>query len=136
AMLAANNGFDGGNPLLHFRIPATGKYHLRITDRADAGSKDHFYRVSIGAFPVVVAHFPLGVPANKETDVELIGFNLPPGSRTQIKAGAAGEIVLEPKFHARREFKVVVNENPELLETEPNDAIANATAISVGSAID
>jgi hypothetical protein len=137
-VLAENNGFDGGDPLLNFLVPASGKYHLRIRERTDAGSKDHYYRVSIGDFPIVVGHFPLGVPANEEANVHLIGFNLPPSSSTHIKGTTAGEIELplDPRFRARRQSKIIVNENPELVEREPNDTTDQATPISVGSAID
>ena len=138
AVLAANNGFDGGDPLLHFSLPATGKYHLRIAGRTDAGSKVLFYQVSIGAFPIVVGLFPLGVPANQDAEVQLIGFNLPPSSWANLKATAPGEVPLplDPKFRARRAFKVVVFENPELMEKEPNDTTSEATPILIGSAID
>src|SRR5207247_5922840 len=120
ALLASNNGFDGGDPLLNFQIPATGRYRVRIADKMDAGSKEHFYRLSMGTFPVVVGCFPLGVPANKETPVQLIGFNLPAESSTLVKAGAGGEmeVPIDPeKFRSRRVFKLVVNAGPELVET-------------------
>src|SRR5439155_1045176 len=55
ALLASNNGFDGGDPLLNFRIPTTGRYRVRISEKMDAGSKEHYYRLSLGSFPVVVA---------------------------------------------------------------------------------
>jgi len=137
SVLAANNGFDGGDPLLHFRVPASGKYLLRISERTDAGSQDHFYRVSIGAFPMVIGHFPLGVMANKESEVQLIGYKPLPSSSVHIKA-AAGEVELplDPKFRSRRQFKILVNANSEIIEREPNDTTSNATPISVGSAID
>ena len=32
AWLASNNRFDGGDPLLNFKIPATGRYRLRVSD--------------------------------------------------------------------------------------------------------
>src|SRR5436190_10131598 len=40
-LLASNNGFDGGDPLLNYQIPASGRYRVRIAERTDAGSKDH-----------------------------------------------------------------------------------------------
>jgi len=138
SVLASNSGLDNDDPLLQFRILNKGKYHLRIADRTDAGSKDHFYRVSVGNFPMVIGVFPLGIPANQETDVQLIGFNLPTGKMARIKAGAPGEleVPIEPKFHTRRLFKVVVNEGPEFVEHEPNENLSNATHVAIGSAID
>ena len=138
ALLASNSGFDAGDPLLDFQIPASGRYRVRIGDRTDGGSKDHFYRLSMGTFPVVVGCFPLGVPANKESDLELIGFNLPSGSEAHIKAGAAGEmeVPIDPeKFRVRRAVKVVVNDGPELVETEPNDSPDRAMKIPIPSTV-
>jgi hypothetical protein len=138
ALLASNNGFDAGDPLLDFQIPATGRYRVRIGDRSDGGSKDHFYRLSIGAFPIVVSCFPLGVPAHKESSVELIGFNLPPATQVHIKAGAGGEMEVPidlEKFRVRRVVKVVVNDGPELIETEPNDSPGQAMKIPIPSTV-
>ena len=84
ALLASDNGFDGGDPLMNFKVPATGRYRLRISDEMAAGSHEHFYRLSMGSFAEVVGCYPLSIAANKESDVELVGFNLPskdPGPR-------------------------------------------------------
>jgi hypothetical protein len=139
ALLASNGGFDGGDPLLNFQVPATGRYRVRIAERTDAGSKDHFYRLSIGTFPVVFASFPLGISANSESDIELLGFNLQTNTSTHVKTGASGEInvpVDSEKFRSRRALKVVVSDTPELVETEPNDSPVQAMKIPVPSVID
>ena len=138
SLLASDNGLDGGDPLLHFRIPANGRYHVRIGERTEAGSKDHFYRLSIGTFPLVIACFPLGVPANQESEVELLGFNLPAKSVAPVKAGASGEMDVpldSEKFRSRRTLKVLVNDGPELIETEPNETPEQAMKIPVPSAV-
>ena len=134
ALVASNNGFDGGDPLLNFKIPATGRYRVRIAEKMDAGSKEHFYRLSIGTFPVVVGVFPLGVPAKQETRVELVGYNLPKDATALVKAGEKGEmeVPIDPdRFRSRRAFKVVVNSGPELVEAEPNDMPEKAMKIPV-----
>jgi len=134
ALLASDNGFDGGDPLLNFKIPANGKYRVRIAEKTDAGSKDHFYRLSIGTFPVVVGVFPLGVPAKENSEVQLIGFNLPPRAKASVKAGTKGEmeVPIDPEqFRSRRAFKVIVNDGPELVESEPNDVPSQAMKIPV-----
>jgi hypothetical protein len=138
ALLAANNGFDGGDPLLNFKIKTSGRYRVRIAERTDAGSKDHFYRLSIGTFPVIVGVFPLGVPAKQNTEVELIGFNLPANASALVKAGEKGEmeVPIDPeKFRSRRAFKVVVNSGSELVESEPNDTPAQAMRIPVPAVV-
>jgi hypothetical protein len=139
ALLASNNGFDGGDPLLNYHVPATGRYRVRIAERTDAGSKEHFYRLSIGSFPVVFGCFPLGIQANSERDVELLGFNLQPNASVHVKAGASGEIdvpVNSEKFRNRRALKLVVNDTPELVEVEPNDSPSQAMRIPVPGVVD
>jgi hypothetical protein len=137
-LLSADNGMDSGDPLLHYKIPATGHYRIRVGERTEAGSKEHFYRLSMGAFPLVIDRFPLGVPANKESEIELIGFNLPVKCTAKIKAGGAGEmeVPIDPeKFRSRRALKVVVNEGSELAEAEPNDKPEQAMTVPVPSAV-
>jgi hypothetical protein len=139
ALLASNNGFDGGDPLLNFHIPVTGRYRVRIAERTDAGSKEHFYRLSIGSFPVVFGCFPLGIRANSESDVELLGFNLDPNTSVHVKAGASGEMdvpVDSEKFRNRRALKLVVNDTPELIEVEPNNSPSQAMRIPVPGLVD
>jgi Bacterial pre-peptidase C-terminal domain len=139
ALLASNNGFDGGDPLLNFRVPASGRYRVRISERTDAGSKDHFYRLSIGTFPVVFACFPLGITGNSESDIQLLGFNLQPHTTVHVKSGPSGEIdvpVDPEKFRIRGALKAVISNTPELVEVEPNDSPTEAMKIPVPSVVD
>jgi len=138
-VLAASQGFDGGDPLMQVRIATRGKYRLRITDRTDSGSKDHYYRISIGTFPVVTGYFPLGISARTEADIQLLGFNVPPSSRAHLKAAGAEsemDVPVPADYRTRGKFKVVVSEIPEFTEIEPNDTPASATPIAPGSVID
>jgi hypothetical protein len=137
-LLASNNGFDGGDPLLNFKIPAAGRYRVRISEEMAAGSKEHFYRLSLGTFAEVVACYPLSVAANQESEVELIGFNLPPQSKARVKAGESGEVEVPvnlEKFRSRRPLKVLVGAGAELLEMEPNDTVAQAMAIPAPASV-
>ncbi len=138
ALVASDNGFDGGDPLMNFKVPATGRYRLRISDEMAAGSHEHFYRLSMGSFAEVVGCYPLSIAANKESDVELIGFNLPEQTRVRVKAGAVGEVdvpVDSEKFRSRRSLKVLVGAGPELVESEPNDTFEQAMPIPVPGAV-
>ena len=89
-------------------------------------------------FAEIIGCHPLGVPANAESEVELIGFYLPPHSTARIKAGDSGEmeVPLDPeKFHSRRTLKVLVGGDPELVEVKPNDTVEQAMKIPVPSAV-
>jgi hypothetical protein len=133
-LLGSDNGWDGGDPLLNFQVPKSGRYRIQIADKTDSGSKDHFYRLSVGSFPVVTGCFPLGIPANKDSDVQLIGFNLGSNSTVHLKAGPAGEMQVPlgaENLRSRGMLKVAVSDQPELIETEPNDTPAQAMPVPV-----
>ena len=136
-VVAENSGFDGGDPLLAFNPPKTARYTVRVSDRMTAGSKDHFYRVTVGALSYVTGVFPIGVSANQTSSVQLIGWNLEPRT-VPMKAGTANEIEvpLDPeKFRSRRTFKVIASAAPELTESEPNDATFGANKIQNPGAV-
>jgi len=123
--------------LVH-RLPASGRYTVRVSDPQYMASPEHFFRVSVGELPVVTGIFPLAVPADRESEIQLAGENLPVGASAKVKASAMGEVTVPvdaERFRARREFKVLVGATPETNEVEPNDAPANATSIQVPGAV-
>ena len=132
--LASNNSFDGGDPLLAYTVTTSGRYHVRIDEEQMGGSADHYYRLSIGALPVVVGGFPLSIKTNQNAEIELIGYNLPANRKTTFKAEKAGEMevpVDKEKFRVRKPVNVLVTDENESIETEPNDAFSEATEIHV-----
>jgi len=138
-VLASRNDFAGsGDPLLAFSVPATGRYTVQVKDLMLAGSADHFYQLSAGAFPYVSGFFPLSVAANAQTEVQLTGFNLPPDAKVQVKANASGEVAvpIDPEaFRYRPLRKLAVGSLPETIESEPNDRIEQATAIDIPATV-
>jgi hypothetical protein len=131
-VLASNNDFDSsGDPLISYTFNAAGRYTAVVGDLQMAGSADHFYRLSAGEFPLVTAVFPLSIPANAESEVELIGTHLPADRKVKVQAGASGEMTvpLPASLRARREFRVLVSDLPAVVEAEPNDDVQNATVI-------
>jgi len=138
-VLAVNRGFDGSSDaLLVHRLAATGRYTVRVSDLQYMASPEHFFRVSVGELPVVTGVFPMAVPADKESEIQLAGENLPNGASAKVKAGAMGEVVVPvdaEKFRARKEFKVLVSTTAEVNEVEPNDTPATATTIQVPGAV-
>jgi hypothetical protein len=101
-----------------------------------AASNDHFYRLSIGALPMVTGVHPLGVRTNTETGIHLVGYNLPADAKVRVKSGARGELEVpidRERFRQTRAFKLVVQDDAQFAEQEPNDIGANATAIAIPS---
>jgi WD40 repeat protein/mono/diheme cytochrome c family protein len=132
-VLASSNDFDKtGDPLIAYTFPAAGRYTLAIGDLQFGGSAEHFYRLTAGAVPFVTACFPLSVQVGRESEVQLIGDNLPVGATAKVKPMAAGEIDVPldaAKYRSRRGFKVIATELPHTVEAEPNDVLANATPV-------
>jgi WD40 repeat protein len=132
-VLASNNDYDGLDPLIAYTVAANGTYRLRVSDLMLGASEEHFYRVSIGTLPLVTGCYPINIQTNVETEIELIGFNLPAEHMVKMKATKMEEIEvpIDPdKFRARRAFKVTGSDVSEVLESEPNDTPEKATKIS------
>ncbi|HEX7901141.1 MAG TPA: c-type cytochrome domain-containing protein [Planctomycetota bacterium] len=118
-LLASNIDYEGeADPFLAWTAPADGLYHARVRDLQHAASAEHFYRLSVGALPVVTGAYPLTVPAHAESTVVLVGHNLPPGASVRVKAGAPGDVVVPAGYRSLREIKVKAVEGAEPLEVE------------------
>jgi mono/diheme cytochrome c family protein len=138
--LASAHDTDGEpDPLLVFTPPADGRYVARVSDLQGGASNSHFYRLSVGDFPVVTGAFPLGVAPNAETTVRLTGYNLPEGATATVKAGAGGDVAVpvdEARYRVRRSPAVMVDATPAVREAEPNDAPDHATAMTTPGVAD
>jgi len=134
-VLATNNDFEEeSDPLLTFRIPVDGRYTVRVSDLARNGSKDHFYRLALGPLPYVTGCFPLSVPADRESHVELIGYNLPADAQAKIAAQKAGKIALPldaDRYRGRPDIKLLVVAGNDAVEAEPNETPPQATPLAV-----
>jgi len=138
-VLASNHGFDGSpDPLLAYTFDVDGRYSVGVSELLLGASADHFYRLSVGEFSYVTGFFPPSIPAVKESEVELTGYNLPAGHKPKIKPEKQGEmdLPLDPeKFRSRRTFKVIVGDGIELVEVEPNDLPGQATRLAAPGAV-
>ncbi len=133
-LLAANNGLDSGSdPFIAFTAPHDGEYTARVLEITLEGSPEHAYRLTVGELPYVTGWWPLSMPANSESQVHLVGFNLA-SDTVPVKAGADGEVALpldSEAYRSRVNMRVVASTLPEILEQEPNDTVAQAQPISV-----
>ncbi|MCE9608259.1 MAG: pre-peptidase C-terminal domain-containing protein [Planctomycetia bacterium] len=126
--VAANNDFDSTqDPLIAYTVPQDGLYTVRVNDQAMTGSPQHFYRLSVGTFPLVTGVFPMNVAVGRESTLELVGFNLPAGAATTVKPTAVGELnvaIDAEKYRTSKPLKVAATMDAESVELEPNDAPA------------
>ena len=123
---------------LTYKLPQDGQYTLTITDRNRGGGGGYFYRLDAGPLPYITGYFPLGVRAGTAAKVSVEGMNL--GGIREIKvkppSSATGwtTIPLEVSIGETRtlnEPRLEVGNEPEVLEREPNNTIAQAQAVSV-----
>jgi WD40 repeat protein len=139
-VLASNNDFDGTNdPLLAYKFSNSGVFRVSVKDLMLGGSKEHFYRLSIGEFPFVTGFYPSSSRTNSEAEIELIGYNLPAEHKIKVtpptKPGEMDLPIDAEKFRSRRAFKLLVGSGPELVEREPNDDPKQATKIEIPGAV-
>ncbi len=138
AVLDSDSAFDGSDRFIVFKVPADGRYVARVADSMLGSSVDHFYRLTVGALPVVTGVFPLSVATHAEADVQLVGVNLPPHATARVRTAGPGEVdvTLDPeRFRARRAFKVLAAAGPQLGEAEPNDEPRAAMQFAAPSTI-
>ncbi len=135
-VLATNNRFDkSGDALIAHRFSDGGRYRLVVSELVLAGSSEHFYRVSIGAFPFITGVYPPVLARERDTQVHWIGFNLPSDSRS-VNPGDKTEYTFKPdpdRFRWRGELRVPVVDKTVVFEAEPNGSLTNATPLSIPS---
>jgi hypothetical protein len=136
----AESGQNDNRPdaVLLFKIPLDGTYTLSLTDRDRGGGMDHFYRLDGGTLPYITAVFPLGLRAGEAAKVAITGFNLGGTGEVKVEPPASTHgwttVPLEATGSGERtinEVKLTVGNEPEVLEREPNDLVAEAQLVSI-----
>ena len=126
------------DPVLTVTIPADGKYVFTVSDLAQAGGRNFFYRIHAGPLPYATEVFPLGVRAGESSELAVKGSNL--GGVRSVKVDApTGEsnwqtIPLRfktPQGETLNLIRLEVGKEPELTESEPNDSPQSAQPISL-----
>jgi hypothetical protein len=84
SVLASNDNYFFGDPLLHHRFTAAGEYYLEIRDTRYGGNPYWQYCIEIHDRPFVTCVHPLRVTPGRETRLHLIGYNLPADPFTSL----------------------------------------------------
>jgi hypothetical protein len=61
---------------LGYRISESGSYTVQVSDYLEGGSLRHFYRLTMGAFPLLRGRYPLGLKAGTTRQFHVWGYNL------------------------------------------------------------
>lgn len=126
------------DPVLHYQVPADGRYVLEIKDALYRGRTDFVYRVTLGELPFVTGVFPLGARDGARPTVEIRGWNLPADTLTlgtsergpgiypvSLHSGGSSSSSVSPRIPFARDVL------PECLEQEPNDRPQSAQRITL-----
>jgi hypothetical protein len=139
----AGRDANSADAVLTYKLPQDGKYTLSVTDREKGGGTDHFYRINAGALPYVSSVFPLGVRGGQAAEVAVSGMNLGGIHSVKFQSPKATDgwttLPLELKTSEGRSLdkvKLVVSDEPEILEHEPNDTPAQAQTVSLPVTVD
>ncbi len=139
----ARSGEYSRNPdaVLTYRLAAKGSYTLVLSDREEGGGADHYYRLRAGALAYVTSVFPLGVRAGEPVEVEVSGANLGDMHKVKVNPSNAAakstdgwmELPLGQLGLATvgKPVKLVVGDEPETVEREPNDIPDKAQTVSL-----
>ncbi len=128
--------------VLTFKLPADGKYTLSVSDWEQGGGPNHFYRLNAGAFPYLAKLFPLGVRAGQSADVDVKGSNLGQVHKVKMQAPASTEgwqtlpvRVKTSQVESLNKLYLAVGNEPEVMESEPNNSPAEAEPITIPATI-
>ena len=124
----------GTDALVRFTAPADGTYTAHIHDMKFGGLQHYVYRLTIATGPSVERVYPLGGRRGTTGRFELLGANLP-AAPVEISLPADGPsrfvTSLGPPENTSNQFAFDLDELPEVLEQEPNDAIAQVQPVDV-----
>jgi len=141
AVLDAYDDYGDDQGVFSHRFAEAGDYYIRVADYQRSGSKNHFYRLKAGRFPVVTEVYPLGLRRGECAEVGIRGHGLDRG--TVVVEGKPSwrdpyAAVVRPETGLGRGFrdvKLALGEYPELFSNEGNTSLEEAQTIAVPSTV-
>jgi len=132
-------GDDGGRDTRTFayQFAKGGTYYIRVSDYQASGNAGHFYRIKAGRFPLAESAFPLGLQKGKTAAIRLTGYNLG-ADNFDVKGDPSPEDMravifrpTAPKGPAFNRVKLALGNEPEVMATGKNTALAQAQVLTV-----
>ena len=129
--------YEDTEAVFSHRFEQGGTYYVRVSDYEKSGSKQHFYRMKVGGFPLVTSAYPLGVRRGESAEVSLKGFNLGAGKFTvEGKPSKQDEslAIFRPETDQGRSFnevKLALGDHPEIESQGKNTSAETAQTVDL-----
>lgn len=132
-----STGEPAGNLSLRFVAGETGRYEVRVHDLQFGGLQNYIYRLSVTSGPWIDSIYPLGGKRGTELKLEATGQGLSGPLSVKVPDAAAGLVLQSFELAGVRlnPIRFDVDELTEHLESEPNDAAAQAKAIELPAVV-
>jgi len=136
-----NHDQRGLDPRIEFVAPADGRWTVRVfafpstpnSTIGFAGGEAYVYRLTLATGGYVDYGWPLAITRDRETRVELIGWNVPESLRTVTLRGQGSEVaIFDPQL--ANLTTVAVEPHETLIESEPND-VARAQVVAIPATV-
>jgi hypothetical protein len=141
-VLASNDNYFFGDPLLHYRFATAGEYYLEIRDVRYGGNPDWQYSIEINDRPFVTQVYPSRVTPGKPAPLRLVGYNLPADPVASLTLPATTSEGLHwTSLHLANDSltnpaPVIVSRLPEVLEQEgDHGTVARAQPVAIPAGI-
>jgi hypothetical protein len=133
-VVAENDDAFGADSFVRFTATTDGKYQVRIHDVNFQGGPAYVYRLTLTSSPTIDRAYPLGGRRGEKTRFQLAGQGLP-AEAVEVALPADGPRDFSYRYHSGDKWSNPVlldlDDLPEHLEAEPNDAPAQAKVVAL-----
>ena len=122
------------DPILVFKVPATGDYAIQIRDAISRGRDDFVYRLTLGELPLVTGFSPMGGKKGDILNVTLEGVNLSSQKVRIFSGNKTPESCLHALVDGKLYFPALrfdLDTLPELSDRDPGGGSAPVHSVPV-----
>ncbi|MFT5324000.1 MAG: hypothetical protein ACI8P0_001860 [Planctomycetaceae bacterium] len=130
-----------GDARLQHTFAAAGDYVIEVRDIRYQGGAGHFYRLRVGDFPCLSSPYPMGVTRGSVAKVSFVGPDTDGVGEAEVRAPSEAGVNWVNVAVRRGNGKssgfamLRVEDAPVVVEAEPNNELAKATRVELGSSV-
>lgn len=127
------------DPVLFYKIPSDGLYHIHVHDSIYRGRDDFVYRITLGELPFLTGISPLGATAGSKIELTFQGGNLGTDFKQTYEVPDTPGIILQQATVAGKRSNSIpfqIDAYPAEPEREPNASLGAAQSVKPPVIID